>query len=134
MRKLILIPAIALLASAMAFAAEKVTIAELLKSPEKYDGKIVTLTGKAVKFQQKTSKAGNDYFTLKLLGKDDDERVSIYGRGEQKELKDDTVIEVTGKFAKEKKVGTVTYKFEVDVTKDKEDAKTKDNGIKIVTK
>ena len=131
MRKLFLIPAIALISSAMAFAAEKVTIAELLKSPE-YDGKIVTLTGKAVKFQQKTSKAGNDYYTLKLVGKDDDERVSIYGRGKQKELKDDTSIEVTGKFAKEKKVGTVTYKFEVDVTKDKQDEKTKDNGIKIV--
>lgn len=132
MRKLILIPALALLAGAMSFAAEKVTIAELLKSPEKYDGKIVTVTGKAVKFQQKTSKAGNDYFTMKLVGKNDDDRISVYGRGKQKEIKDDESIEVTGKFAKEKKVGSVTFKFEVDVTKDKEDDKTKNNGIKAV--
>lgn len=132
MRKLILIPALALLAGAMSFAAEKVTIAELLKSPEKYDGKIVTVIGKAVKFQQKTSKAGNDYFTMKLVGKNDDDRISVYGRGKQKEIKDDESIEVTGKFAKEKKVGSVTFKFEVDVTKDKEDDKTKNNGIKAV--
>jgi len=132
MRKMILIPALALLASAMSFAAEKVTIAELLKSPEKYDGKIVVVTGKAVKFQQKTSKAGNDYFTMKLVGKNDDERISVYGRGKQKEIKDDESVEVTGKFAKEKKVGSVTFKFEVDVTKDKEDDKTKNNGIKAV--
>lgn len=132
MRKLILIPALALLAGAMSFAAEKVTIAELLKSPEKYDGKIVTVTGKAVKFQQKTSKAGNDYFTMKLVGKSDDDRISVYGRGKQKDIKDDESIEVTGKFAKEKKVGSVTFKFEVDVTKDKEDDKTKNNGIKVV--
>jgi lipocalin len=132
MRKMILIPALALLAGAMSFAAEKVTVAELLKSPEKYDGKIVTVTGKAVKFQQKTSKAGNDYFTMKLVGKNDDERISVYGRGKQKEIKDDETIEVTGKFAKEKKVGSATFKFEVDVTKDKEDDKTKNNGIKPV--
>jgi lipocalin len=132
MRKLILIPVLALLAGAMSFAAEKVTIAELLKSPEKYDGKIVTVTGKAVKFQQKTSKAGNDYFTMKLVGKNDDDRISVYGRGKQKEIKDDESVEVTGKFAKEKKVGSVTFKFEVDVTKDKDDDKTKNNGIKAV--
>lgn len=127
------IPAVALMVAGVAFAAEKVTVAQLLKTPEKFDGKAVTLTGKAVKFQQKTSKAGNSYYTLKLVGANDDERISVYGRGKlAEELKDDQKITITGKFAKEKKVGTVTYKFEVDVTKDDEDKATKDFGIKVV--
>lgn len=120
-----------MLVGAMAFAAEKATVAELLKSPEKYDGKVVTVTGKAVKFQQKTSKAGNDYFTLKLVGKTDEENINVFGHGKHKVLKDDVTIEVTGKFAKEKKVGTVTYKFEVDVSKKDDDKKTADFGIKV---
>lgn len=120
-----------MLVGAMAFAAEKATVAELLKSPEKYDGKVVTVTGKAVKFQQKTSKAGNDYFTLKLVGKTDEENINVFGHGKHKVLKDDVTIEVTGKFAKAKKVGTVTYKFEVDVSKKDDDKKTADFGIKV---
>lgn len=127
------IPAVALFAVALAFAAEKVTVAQLLKTPEKFDGKAVTLTGKAVKFQQKTSKAGNAYYTMKLVGASDDERISIYGRGKLGvELKDDQKVTITGKFAKEKKVGTVTFKFEVDVSKDDDDKATKDFGIKVV--
>lgn len=131
MKRFLVIPAAALLLGALALAAEKATIAGLLKSPEKFDGKIVTVKGKVVKFQQKTSKAGNDYFTMKLVD-DKDERISVYGRGKHKELKDDVMVEVTGKFAKEKKVGDVTFKFEVDVTKDEKDKATKDFGIKEV--
>lgn len=126
------IPAVALMVAAVAFAAEKVTVAELIKSPDKYDGKVVTVTGKAVKFQQKTSKAGNAYYTLKLVGANDDERISIYGRGKFEELKDDQKISVTGKFAKEKKVGDIVFKFEVDVSKDESDKRTKDFGIKLI--
>ena len=119
----------------VAFAAEKVAITDLLKDASKYDAKAVTLTGKVMKFKQKTSKAGNPYYNFKLVGKTDDDVVNIYGRGKsEKELEDGTVVEVTGKFAKEKKVGTVTYKNEIDITKDASDEKTKDFGFKVKTK
>lgn len=123
----------ALAVASLALAAEKVTIAELTKDPAKYDGKAVTLTGKVMKFKQKTSKAGNPYFTFKLVGKTEDDVVNIYGRGTyEKELANDVMVTVTGKFVKEKKVGEMTYKNEVDVTKDKNDDKTKDFGVKMI--
>jgi len=131
MKRFLLISGVALAVAGLAVAAQKATIADLLKTPEKFDGKVVTVRGKVVKFQQKTSKAGNDYFTMKLVD-DKDERISVYGRGKHKELKDDVSVEVTGKFAKEKKVGDVTFKLEVDVTKDEKDKATKDFGIKEV--
>lgn len=123
----------ALAVATLALAAEKVTIAELTKDPAKFDGKAVTLTGKVMKFKQKTSKAGNPYFTFKLVGKTEEDVVNIYGRGtHEKELANDTMVTVTGKFVKEKKVGEVTFKNEVDVTKDKNDDKTKNFGVKVV--
>lgn len=123
---------VALAAAAFALAADKVAITDLLKDPAKYDGKAITLTGKVMKFKQKTSKAGNPYYNFKLVGKTDDDVVNIYGRGKlEKELENETVVDVTGKFAKEKKVGTVTFKNEVDITKDPDDAKTRDFGVKV---
>jgi len=125
----------ALTAAAFALAAEKVAVADLVKDPAKFDGKVVTLTGKAMKFKQKTSKAGNPYFNFKLVGKTDDDVVSIYGHGKlEKELENETVVEVTGRFAKEKKVGTMTFTNEIDVSKDANDPKTKDFGVKVKTK
>ncbi len=126
---------VALAVAATVFAADKVTVADLVKDPAKYDAKIVTLTGKAMKFKQKTSKAGNPYYNFKLVGKTDDDVISVYGRGKlDKELENETMVEVTGRFVKEKKVGEVTFKNEVDVTKDSSDAKTKDFGVKVKAK
>ncbi len=126
---------LALAAAAFAFAIDKVAVADLLKDPAKFNDKIVTVTGKVMKFKQKTSKAGNPYYNFKLVGKTDEDVISVYGRGTlSKELENETMVDVTGKFVKEKKVGTVTFKNEVDVTKDPEDAKTKEFGIKVKTK
>ena len=122
---------LAIAVAALAFAADKTAIADILKDAAKFDGKVLTVTGKVHNFKQKTSKAGNPYYNLKLVNKEG-EQVSVYGRGKaENELKDDQVVEVTGKFAKEKKVGSVTFKNEIDVAKDPEDKKTADFGIKI---
>lgn len=122
---------LAVCAAALAFAVETVAIGELLRDPAKFDGKAVTVTGKVLGFKQKTSKAGNPYFTMKVAPKEGD-AVSVYGRGKsEKEYKDNQTVEVTGKFSKEKKVGSVTFKNEIDVTKSDDDEATKDFGIKI---
>lgn len=122
---------LAVAAAVLAFAVEHVAIADLLKDPSKFDGKVVTVTGKALGFKQKTSKAGNPYFTMKVAPKEGDP-VSVYGRGKsEKEFKDNVTVEVTGKFAKEKTVGSVTFKNEIDVTKSDDDKATKAFGIKV---
>lgn len=118
--------------SVLAFAIDKATVAEVLKDPAKFDDKVVTVTGKVTKFKQKTSKAGNPYYNFKLVGKGEEE-LSVYGRGKAEPAPEDgQMVEVTGKFAKEKKVGSVTYKNEIDVTKNADDKKTADFGIKVI--
>ena len=125
--------AVSLSAAAFAIAADKVAIAALLKDVDKYDGKVITLTGKVAKFKAKTSKAGNAYYNFKLAGKADEDVVSIYGQGKlEKEPEDGATVEVTGKFAKETKVGANTFKNELNITKKEGDEKTKDFGIKVV--
>ncbi|MEQ1821950.1 MAG: cytochrome c maturation protein CcmE [Fimbriimonadaceae bacterium] len=118
--------------SAVAFAAEKVAISDLLKKADDFDKKTVVLVGKVDNFKAKVSKAGNPYFTFKLLD-DKDNKVSIYSRGKlEKDLEDGQKVEVTGTFKKESKVGANTFKNEVDISKDENDKKTKDFGVKVV--
>jgi cytochrome c-type biogenesis protein CcmE len=115
----------------LAFAAERVAVSALLKDADKYDGKAITLTGTVADFKQKTSKRGNDYFTFKL--KDKSEVVNIYGQGKlEKAPKDGDKVEVTGRYAKEKKQGDVTFKNELNVTVDKSKEDTKNFGVKIL--
>jgi hypothetical protein len=122
------------LLAAVAFAGEKISVSDFLKKVDTYDHKVVTIAGKADNFKAKTSKKGNAYFTFRILGNTEDEKVYVFSQGKlDKELKDGTKVEVTGKFEKEKKVGTLTFKNEIDISKDDRDAKgTKDFGVKII--
>lgn len=105
----------------------KVTLAELAKGQAKYDGKTIEVSGTAKGFKQKTSKAGNKYFTLKL--RDGDAEINVYSRGEYgKELKDDAKLEVTGIYRIENKVAGIIFKNEIDCSK----AEGKPYGIKEV--
>ncbi len=96
----------------LAVAADTLTVASLLKNADKYDGKAVTVTGKVLEFKQKTSRAGNAYFTLKLKGD-----LSVYGHGklDPAPAKNDKV-EASGMYRKEKKLADFTVKNEVDVS------------------
>lgn len=116
-------------------AVDKVSVTDFVKKVDQYDQKIVTVTGRADNVKAKTSKAGNAYYTFRILGKTEDEKVYVHSFGKPDEkLKDGVNVEVTGIYRKEKKVGTMTFKNELDANVDKKDAKTKDNGIKIVGK
>lgn len=118
--------------AAAAFAADKVAIADLLAKVDDYDKKPVVLVGTVENFKAKTSKAGNPYFTFKLLD-DKKNKLSIYSRGKlEKDLAEGQKVEVTGTFKKESKVGANTFKNEVDISKIDDDKKTKDFGVKIL--
>ena len=125
MRRLLALSA--LLVFTAALAAEKTTVANILKDPAKFDNKVVTAVGKVGKFKARVSKAGNKYFTFDLV--DGGDHIAVYGKGELKPApKDGDKAEATGAFAKERKVGSNTFKNELDVT-----SKGKDKfGVKIV--
>lgn len=128
-----LVIASVLIGASLSFALDLVAIGDIVKDPAKFDNTVVTVTGKVDRFQQKTSKAGNFYYNMKVLGKVEDQVISVYGRGQlERALENGKTIEVTGRFSKEKKVGNITFKNEIDVTKDPEDKKTKSFGIKVI--
>jgi len=103
------------LAVALAQATDVATVEGLVKDPAKFDNKVVTVIGKVSHFTAKTSRAGAKYFTFQLeQGKD---HIAVYGKGELKPApKDGNKVAATGIFAKERKVGTSSYKNELDVT------------------
>ena len=108
---------IATLLLASVFAADKLTVKQLAQDPKKVDGKVITLIGKVDKFEQRTSKAGNDYFLFKLLDKlDKKATVNVYGQGKaDKGLKNGDVVEIKGEYKIERKYGSRTYKNELQV-------------------
>ena len=96
-----------------------VTITELNSQPAEYHSKEVKTSGKVFKFVNKTSKAGNEYFTFDITegakGKEL-KMVHIYGQGKiDPPLKQDEVVTVVGEFRKEKVVSGRTYKMEIQV-------------------
>lgn len=121
--------------AALALAADKVNVDDFVKDVDKYDQKTVTIIGRADNIKVKTSKKGNSYYTLRILGKTEEQKVYVHSFGKPDEkLKDGVKIEATGIYRKEKKVGTMTFKNELDVNPDDKDSKTKDYGIKILDK
>lgn len=125
--------ALMLAAVALAQAPIKAKISEILKDADKHTGKIVDVSGKVEKFEQKTSRRGNKYF--KFVLKDGDQELNIYGQGEQTPaLKDGQKVRVQGTYRKEKKLpgnSNVTIKNEVDVTKGSSET-AKKNGVTVV--
>lgn len=105
------------LAAASVFAVQNLTVEDVLAKAADHNDKTVTVKGKVADFKQKTSRAGNAYFTFKLKGAKD-EPINVYSRGtSEKEYKDNDVVIVTGIFRKEKKVQDFTVKNEIDATK-----------------
>ena len=93
-------------------AAEKVSIKEVLSSPDKYDGQEVNIQGKATKIQPRTSKKGNDYMTFTLRD-ESGKGINIFTFGHPT-ISDGQKITVTGIFQKVKKVGKYTFYNEIE--------------------
>lgn len=103
-----------------ALAADKLTVKQLQADPKKHDAKEITLVGRVDKFQQRTSKAGNEYFLFKLVDKADKKlMVNVYGQGEPaKPPKDGDVVQIKGTYRIEKKLGSRVFKNEIQVKSD----------------
>jgi DNA polymerase III alpha subunit len=109
-----------LLLATLALAADKLTVKQLQADTKKYDQKEITLTGKVDKFKQKTSRAGNAYFTFSLQDPADKKiDVNVYGQGKaEKPPKDGDLVEVKGTYRLEKNVGGNTFKNEIQIKPD----------------
>ena len=98
---------------AVAFAAAAITPSDVVKSPDKFDKKVIKVRGVVKKFKAKTSKAGHPYLSFDLTSGSD--KISGFSQGKlDKDLKDGDKVEVEGTFTKLKTVGTMTFKNEID--------------------
>lgn len=90
-------------------------VSEILKDPASFDGKSVAVKGKIEDFRARTSQAGNDYTTFDLV--DGKQKLPVFLANKlENPPKDGDKVTVTGRFAKEKKVGTLTFKNEIDAS------------------
>lgn len=89
-------------------------IKDILGNPLKYDGKVVTIHGKAMFVKEKTSKAGNFYTTFDLY--DGEESITIFTWGHN-QVKDGERVEVAGIFKETKRVGKLIFKKQIDANK-----------------
>lgn len=122
--------ALGVLAATVALAVEKVGLDELFKETKKFDGKVIETSGEVADFKQKTSRAGNKYFTFSLIA-GEKVKVSVYSQGEaDTAIKDGAKVKVVGIFREEKKVQDFVVKNEIDATKKKD----KPNGVSILPK
>ncbi|CAN5485779.1 hypothetical protein BH11ARM1_BH11ARM1_05180 [soil metagenome] len=95
-----------------------ISIADLVEKAQSYDMKEIETTGKVVKCETRTSKAGNPYFTFKLEEKG--KRLSIFGWGTlTRKLKDGEIVKLTGTFRKEHLVSGNLFKLEVETEAEK---------------
>ena len=127
MRNTRFLAALGLAALSAIVLAKFVTVDELMKKKSEFDQKVVTVRGKVDKFTEKTSKAGNEYTTFTMMG--EKQKLNGYLREHLKKApKNGDVIEITGTFRLEKKVGDRVFKDEVDATSEK----GKPYGVKII--
>lgn len=95
-------------------AAEAVEVSALLKSSDKYHRTMVQVTGEVQDFKKKTSKANNPYTTFNL--EDKSGVIHVYVMGHVDKIKDGDKVKVTGKFFKERRVGSANFKNEIDAS------------------
>ena len=90
-------------------------VAEVLKSPAKFDTKAIAVKGKVKGFKTKTSKSGASYYLLELV--DGKASLKVYGGDAlAKPPKEGDAVTVTGKYAHERKLGDRVFKDEIDAS------------------
>jgi hypothetical protein len=105
--------AISLLTSAHLPGATKTTVKDLLQNP-KLDNHDVVVRGKIHGHSARSNREGKPYFLFSL--EDGKQSVHVFGYGKlPTEDTDNTIVNVTGKYARERKVGRSTYHNEIEV-------------------
>lgn len=93
----------------------------VLKDRAKLDGKVIEVVGYVNSFRARTSKAGNKYFTFKIVERKSE--VAAYGRGEApKGVTNGAKVVAKGKFRKEKKIKDRTFLNEIEIDVRKKDS------------
>jgi hypothetical protein len=105
---------IMILLASFALAGEKISVADLLQNPERYDGKTVIVEGKIISYQERFSRRGNQYTTFRL--EDNGFSVAVFAWGHLG-FKDGLRVRVSGVFQKVKQVGRYTFYNEISADK-----------------
>jgi hypothetical protein len=92
---------------------ERVTTRDLLESPDRWHGQPVVLVGTVTSLEAKTSARDNSYFTFRLADEAGSVTVFAYGNPE---VRNGHRVRVEGIFHKVKRVGTHTFRNQVDAT------------------
>lgn len=96
------------------------SVEDLLKASKSFDKKEVQVRGTIDKIDLKTSKKGNKYATIVLVGKDPKKSVKLYMRAHpdaKLKLAKGKVITARGMYSLEKKLGDSVFKNEIDCSK-----------------
>lgn len=114
---------------AAAFAVEQATVSDLIAKGDAFNGKDATVQGEVANLQKRKSSRGNAYslFRLKDKGKSINVLLDYHPAGNRAFANGDR-IEVTGLFRKEKRVGELVFRNEVDCTK----KEGKKYGVKVL--
>jgi len=105
---------IMILLASFALAGGKISVADLLQNPERYDGKTVIVEGKIISYQERFSRRGNPYTTFRL--EDNGFSVAVFAWGHLG-LKDGLRVRVSGVFQRVKRVGRYTFYNEISADK-----------------
>jgi hypothetical protein len=87
---------------------------KIVADKDSYDGKEVLVSGKISNLKFKTARGGKNYTTFVLVGESGG-RINVI-TPEQPKLKPGQKVTVTGVYRKAKKVGTSTFRNEIEAT------------------
>lgn len=98
---------------------KKVTVAEILSDPARYDQKEVTVTGYAFIVRKKKDRARRPWMLISFCDQKDRKKViNVFGPGHP-DARNGDIVKVTGKFKAKSKRGRYTYKNEIETTSKK---------------
>jgi hypothetical protein len=103
-----------ILLTSLALAQEKISVADIIQNPERYDGKTIIVEGKIISYRERFSRRGNPYTTFRL--EDGGVSVAVFVWGHLG-LENGRRVRVIGKFQKVKQVGPYTFYNEISADK-----------------
>jgi hypothetical protein len=59
---------VVILLTSFALAQEKISVADIIQNPERYDGKTIIVEGKIISYRERFSRRGNPYTTFSVRG------------------------------------------------------------------
>jgi hypothetical protein len=93
--------------------ASPVPVPAILANPQQFDGKTVTIRGKAAAVKPTISRRGNAYTTLRV--QDSGAEITVFTFGHP-DIQNDDRVEVTGRFFQEKHVPPYTFYNEIEAS------------------